>query len=792
MRFAFRSLRRRPAFALAGVLTIALGIGANIAVFNVVYSVLLRPLPFRNPNQLVQIWETHPAIPQLQVTAPDFKDWRDQSRSFEGLAAYTLAAMNSVTLLGRGEPEIVRATMASSTLFPLMGIRPIFGRTFDNAEEHSKEHVALISERLWRQKFHSNPAIIGQQIRLDTESFRLVGVIGQKQVFPEWAQVWMPLSLMEPELSARRKYHPLEVIGRLKHGVTIAEAQAEMQALVRRLAHAYPKTNATIGAYVIPLSRELTKDIRPSLLFAWGAVGLVLLIACANMAHLFLTRLTDRHQEMRIREALGAQAGHLIQELLSESFLVVLFGGVAGIVLAQWAGELLPSIAANQIPKFEGNWLEIPGWFYAIGVSAIAGVIFGIPTTWQLLSVRARLWASGRSITRERSRLSAAVLAGEVAVAVLVLSGTALVTKNFAVLINEDPGFKTKGIWVIPNLPLQTDWTKASTFWETQLAPALRKLPGVTAVAAVNSAPMTLAATEHSRFATRFGIEGRTFDPGSYPVAQSRWSTPEYFHVLGIPLMSGRWLSEGDRNKPRILVNQVLARRFFPNQPAVGKRLILGVMDQKQSSDEIVGVVGDVRDLALDQEVEPTIYSISTGPVMAVLIKTPDGSKQMAWAFRHAIHSVSPAIPVPTIQPLQRNVSESLARQRFALTLLGIFGAMAALLTAGGIYGLLMHSVSARVREFGVRAALGARPGDVISMVLREAIILTAPGLVLGSALALAFARIIGRLLGEVSSSNSLAVITACIFVFMVTVFSAWLPARRAATVDPALALRAE
>lgn len=366
-----------------------------------------------------------------------------------------------------------------------------------------------------------------------------------------------------------------------------------------------------------------------------------------------------------------------------------------------------------------------------------------------------------------------------------------MLTRNFAALLNEDPGFRAEGVWAIPNLPLR-DWDKSADFLATELTPALLRTPGVVDVAAVNSAPMSLSPTEHSRFATRFGIEGRTFDSGGYPVAQYRWITPEYFRVLAIPLKSGRWLAEGDRRKPRILVNEGLARRFFPNQDAVGKHVILGVMDPKQNANEIVGVVGDVRDLGLDQEVEPTLYGIDTGPVMTLLVKTAAGSGTFAPALRDAIHGVDPATPVTKVQPLQQNVSESLARRRFALILLAIFGGMAAFLTAAGIYGLLAQSVNARLREFGVRAAIGAAPGELVSMILREALALTIPGLIVGLILSLAFARVMRTFVYQLSPADPISIAAAAAFLILLTFLSAWLPARRAAAVDPALALRSE
>ena len=532
--------------------------------------------------------------------------------------------------------------------------------------------------------------------------------------------------------------------------------------------------------------------MRPSLLLAWAAVGLVLLIACANLAHLFLARMIERRQEMAIREALGARPRHLIRQLLGESLLVASIGGAAGIAFAVWASQLVRKLATNQIPRVEWTAFDGPVWLFAAGISLIAGVLFGLPACWQALGPRMGLQGTGRSIIRARSRLGAVLMTGEVAMALLVLWGAVLLTRNFAALLDENPGFQPKHVWAIPKLPLRSDWDKSAEFLVSRLAPAVRSVPGVIDVAAVNSAPMSLGPTEHSRFATRFGIEGRAFDSGSYPVAQNRWMTPEYFRVLGIPLKHGRWLTEADSGKPRILVNETLARRFFPHQEAIGKRVILGVMDPKQAFNEIVGVVGDVRDLGLDREVEPTLYSIGAGPVMTLLVKTEAGSNQFAAALRDAISQVDPELPITKVQPLQQNLSDSLARRRFALILLAIFGGLAAFLTAGGIYGLLTQSVNGRVREFGVRAAIGAAPGELVSMILREAVALTLPGLIVGVVLSLSFTRVMKSVVYQLSPADPISIASAGVFLVLLTFFSAWLPARRAAAVDPALALRAE
>ncbi len=768
-----RSLRRRPAFALAAILTVALGVGANAALFGVIYAVLIQPLPFRDPGKLVRIWETHPSLPQLQVTAPDFRDWRSQTRSFDAMAAHTLSAMNTATLLGQGEPEIVHGTMASSDLFSSIGIQPMLGQNFSDADENAKRQVAVINEGLWRRKFAADPAIVGKQIRIDKQSFTVVGVVSRRQAFPEWADFWMPLSLMEPDLQNRRKYHPLEVVARLKPGVAIEQAQTEIQTIARRLAHAYPDTNATVGAYVIPLAQEMTRDVRPSLLLAWAAVGLVLLMACSNLAHLFLARMMERRDEMAIREALGAGSGHLIRQVLSESLVLAGAGGAVGLALAFGTRKFLP---------FEPAASQAPVWLFAIAISAVAGILFGLPACWHVLRERRRFTASTRSVVRGRSRIGTVLLAAEVAMAFLVLAGTALLGRNFAALLDEPVGFQAARVLEISNLPLRGEWDKS-------LLPALRRIPGVQAVAAVNSAPMSLGPTEHTRFATRFGIEGRTFDSGSFPVAQIRWSTPDYFQALQIPLRRGRWLTDSEADQDRILINETLARRFFGDRDPVGQRLILGVMDPKQTSAEIAGVVGDVRDLGLDQEVGPMFYSISTGPVMTLLIKTQRDPLQFAPAVRAAIQGFDPEIPISKIEPLAGNIADSLARRRLALTLLGIFAAMAALLTAAGVYGLLAYSVNARVREFGVRGAVGATRGNLIAMILREAGVLMVPGLAIGLVLALAFSSVMKSFVYQLSPLDPWSLASAAGFLVLLTMISALIPARRAAHVDLATAL---
>jgi putative ABC transport system permease protein len=788
-----RTLRRHPAFALAAILTIALGVGANTAVYQVIYAVLLRPLPFQDPQRLVQLWESTPVLPQLQAAVPDFEDWRNQTHTFAQMAAYTFQEMNRVTLLGQGEPEVVQATNATADLFPTMGIQPLLGRTLSAADEREKRPLALLGEKLWRRKFAADPAIVGRPIRLETLSFTVIGVVPSRQAFPEWADVWIPFSWIDPELPTTRKYHPLEVIARLKPGASVAQAQTEMHALAARLATEHRDTNGTVGAYVVPLARQITGDVRPALLLVWAAVGLVLLMACANLAHMLLARMLDRRQEMAVRVALGASRTRLMRMVFTESLLLALIGGALGAALAVAAGGLLQRMAQGQIPRLEPLGLAGYTPMFVLAASILCGVLFALPACVPVFRAQAAP-AAARSISKPRSTLGSILIATEVAMAFVVLTGAALLVRSFAALLSEAPGFDAKGVLAmeVPMPSSRYDWDKAARLLNTQLLPAVRALPGVENVAAANCAPMSLSPTGRFRFATRFGIEGRTFDPGRYPVAQYRWTSPDYFRVLGIPLKRGRWLTEADRNQPRYLINETLARQFFPHEDPTLHRLIMGVMDPHRDLIEIAGVVADVRDLGLDEPVPPTLYMISSSPRMTLLAKTAGDPMRLAAPIRDAIHRADPEIAVLKVAPVAQYVADSLARRRFTLTLLAAFGGLAALLTAAGIYGLLAYSVSGRTREFGIRAALGATPANLLRMILTEGAAVTIPGLAAGLAASLAFARLMRSLLYRLSPIDPLSLTAAALLLAIITMLSVWLPARRAASVDPGAALRVE
>jgi putative ABC transport system permease protein len=798
LRWALRTLWRNRGFALAAILTMALGVGTNTAVFSVVRAVLLRPLPFRDPERLAMLWETHPALPLLQVTAQDFEVWRATSHSFEQMGAYTLEAMNKISLIGYGEPVEIQATMVSANLMPMMGIEPLAGRGILPSEYKGREHVALIGENLWRRKFGADRSIVGKPIRLEGDAFTIAGIVPERNAFPVWADLWMPLSLLEPDLQTNRQFHPLEVVARLRPGVSAASAEAELQTITRRLAQDFPATNKTVGAAVIPLAEHVSGSARPALLVAWAAVGLILLIACANVAHLLLARGASRKKEAAVRAALGARRGQLIRLFLVESVSIALLGGVLGLVLAWYLTPALTSLAAAEIPRLAQVSIDGGVFLFTFAISALCGALFGLPAALQ--GARANLsevlkqggGISGGPRHMRGMRVGGVLVLAEVALSLAVLIGVGLLVRSFAALLQVDAGFRAHNLLTMQvHLPAGQDgWDRAWIFFRDRLFPEIRKLPGVTNVSAANTAPMMIDRTEHSRFATRFGIAGRAFEPGRFPVAQIRWVSPEYFQAMGIPLKRGRYLAESDHNKPVMAIDEALARRFFPGQDPVGKRILMDVMTSKPHAVEIAGVVGDTRDFALDIVPDPIVYSVDTSPTMDLIIRTSEDPASLSPAIRRAALSASPALVVGEARSMDRVIGDSLAQRRFALLLVGGFAVLALALAAIGIHGVVSYSVTTRTREFGLRMALGAERRDVAALLMRESLTTLAPGLAVGCAAGFALTRVMASLLYNVTATDPLTYLGAAVFLSLVALLAVYIPARRATRIDPMRALR--
>lgn len=779
---AARILSRRPIFAAVSILALALGIGLNTACYSLVRAVLLKPLPYSDPARLTYIWETHPRFPVMAVAYPDYLDWK-RATALEGIAAYTIQTMNRGILLGQGTPVPVQAVMASHELFPLLGIRPLLGRALSSADEREKGSVAVISEKLWRTRFGANPAVIGQAIRLEQSVLTVVGVVEDRYAFPAWADLWMPLSLLEPQLQSSRKFHTVEVVARLKPEISPATAQQELEQMMANLAAEHPGTNGNESATLVPLQAYLTDSVHDALLLVWGAVGLVLLIIAVNVAHLVLARTDGRARELAIRVALGATRRQIAHVLLTENLLLAVCGAAAGLGLAVLLLPAASNYAAARLPRFEPLTLDANIAAFSLLAAVATAILFSIPALW--MAFRAR-------ITTTRGPLGRILIGVEIALAFLVLSGAGLLVRSFDRLLAVDPGFQTSELTAINVLLPRPayDWDKSRLWFEQRLAPRVRSLPGVRAVANGNVLPLTLPGTDQvHRFATRFGVPGESYKEGAYPVAQIRWVSQDYFRAMGIPLRSGRLLTESDFNLPRYVISETLARRYFPGQDAAGKQLVLGVADPKQTPVEIVGVVADVRDLSLELPPEPVIYSLNTSMQFALLV---DGTGVNTEAIAAAVRELEPDALIERAGPFREVIRESLTRRTFALQLMTGFAAIAALLAALGIFGVVSYTAGRRMKEFGLRMALGARPADVRRLILRETGIVVAAGLAAGAIGSYWLAPMGRSLLYGVEPSDPLAFTASAAGMLLTSMIAAWLPAWKAARLDPSAALREE
>ena len=789
---AGRSLLRSPAFSVTAILTIALGIGANTAVFSVIHTVLLDPLPFRDSHRLVHIAETHPEFPSFQVAAPDFVDWQRLATSFETISGYTFQAMNKWTILGDGEPQSVQVLQASHSLFPMLGIRLLLGRTYTAEEERNKAPVVVLHESLWRRKYGSDPSIIGRQIRIVDWPVTVIGIVAARQAQPSWGEIWMPFSFLDPGLSETRRFHTLEVVARLKPGITVEQAQSEMTGIASNLARSFPETNGRIGVSVLPLGSWMTGSVRPSLLMAWAAVSLVLLLACANVAHLVLVRTVYRSREIALRGALGAGSARLTRFLLAESVTLAAAGGVLGMLTARFTLPVLLRLATNEIPRMDSVALSPMALVFGGAATVLCAGLFALPAIFH--SQRLDLYlvikqAGALTFGHRRSWFGASIIAAEIALAFVVLTGAALLYRSFTALLDEETGFDASDVLAV-DVPLAIDWRKSAQVFDQRVAPALRAIPGVISVGAVNCAPMTLRSSEASRFASRFGIVGRSFPPGQFPVAQVRWTTPDYFRTLRIPLKQGRLFAEADMGKPGYIINETLARRFFPNQDPVGQQILMGVTGPNPDKAPIIGVVGDVRDVGLDVEAAPTLYSAAVSNRMTVLLRASVPPSSLIPAVRSAIRSTTPDAPITLLAPLEEVVDASVALRRFALELIGAFALLAMLLTAIGVYGVISYSLSHRTDEFAIRFALGAEPRHVRRHILRNFALPTIGGLLSGAALSYALAWTLRTQLYKLSPVDPMAFTVAAIALILLVLGAAVRPAARLAAISPNAILR--
>jgi putative ABC transport system permease protein len=796
LRYGLRQLRRNPGFTIVAVLTLALGIGANTAIFSVINAILIRPLPYPEANCLVTVWETHPDIPKLQAAVADYLDWRKQGRDFSQLAAYSCrgcwGGANAI-LTGAGNPEQLEATLVSANLFATLGAKPILGRTFLPGEDlPGKEPSVILSNELWQRHFNSSRDIVGRSIVLSGKSYTVVGVMASGFRFPVWADLWVPLGLVNPVEFTNRKHHLLDVVGRLSAGVGIEQAQSSLQTVARRLEAQYPATNRNIGVEIIPLQDELVGNLRAVLLTLWGAVGLVLLIACANVANLLLTRAAGRKKEMAVRSALGAGRARVARQLLTESVLLALIGGALGLFVAGWSLDLLRAFSSSHLLRGPAIHIDVRVLLFALAVSVLTGILFGLAPAFQNSGVdlNRSLKESGRQMgTGDGSGVRRFLVVAEIALALIVLVGAGLVMESFYRLTRADLGFNPDHVLTLEiSLPYAKYNTQQTAAFYQNLLRSVSALPGVRLAGTTDVIPLT---SDLDR--TRFAVEGAPApEPGNFPVCQTRAVSPDYFRVMQIPLIKGRYFTEADFRKSRIIINETMARRFFPHQDPVGREILMGVLDPNPAKIPIVGVVADSRDIQPYADAQPEIYWPFVNSLDNLVIRTSTEPMGLATPVRNAVLAIDKDQPTYDIRTMDQILSESLAPRRFSMLLLDGFAALALLLAAIGTYSVISFSVEHRTHEIGIRMALGAERRDVLGMVIGQGLKLVLTGVAIGVAGALALTRFLSSLLYGVKPTDPLTFIAVSLILIVVALLACYIPARRAAKVDPMVALRYE
>ena len=806
IRYGLRTLWKNPGFTLVAVLALALGIGANTAIFSVVNTVLLRPLPFEHPERIVNVGQVIRADAMGEgggvLSLPDFRDLDEQSQALEYLAVYLRSG--TVWTDGNGEPERIIGALVSADYFPLLGIKPTLGRTFTREEDQiGAPPVIVLSHGLWQRRYGGNPRIIGQQLKLGKGSSTVIGVMPPRFEFPfdeEGQDYWEPLSSlasMKVE-GEQRGSRSLPVIAKIRAGTTLEQARAELDTIARRIEQQYPETNTNVVFTLVRTHDALVQNIRPALLVLLGAVGFVLLIACANVANLLLARAAARHKEIAIRSALGASRAQVISQLLTESMLLALLGGGLGLLLAMWGVDLLVALSPADIPRAQEIGLDSRVLLFTLGIALFTGFIFGLAPALQASKpdLNEVLKEGGRGSTEglRRNRVRSLLVISEVALSLVLLIGAGLLIKSFMRLTNTNPGFEASGLLAL-DIPLSTtrykETEKQVAFFQ-QAIERVKALPGVRDAALVNYLPFSGNDTTLT-----FDIEGRPpFPRGEEPEARLRLASPDYFRTMNTPLLRGRPFLESDTaQSPQVLlINETFARRFFPNEDPIGKRVMIGEPDSAPR--EIVGITGNMRDESLDAELLPEFYTAyAQNPTrrMNLVVRAAAGDPaSMTGAVRGVIREMDSEQTIWRTQTMDELLARSVAGRRFSMLLLGVFAGVALVLAALGIYGVMAYSVTRRTHEIGIRIALGARTGDVLKLVVGQGMLLAGIGLALGLIAAFAVTRVLAGLLYGVSATDPLTYASITLLLACIAFLSCYIPARRATKVDPMVALRYE
>ena len=821
IRFGVRMLRRSPGFAAAAILTLALGIGANTAIFSVVNAVLLRPLAYRDSPSLVNIWGKFEkdGIPQNWISEPEYWDLLDHNESFAQVAAYALGGRANLT---RADAPPVQVSEASTTadVLPMLGIVPVVGRSFSSEEDQpGHSHYVLLSYALWESQFGGDPNIGGKPIQLDGEAYSIVGVLPKQFSLGGKQDLWVPLGLDRAKPQGRGS-HYLHVVGRLKPGVNPVQASAALVTLAGDLRRGYPNDygpeSKNFDMFMVPVKEQLIGRIRPALLVLLGAVVFVLLIACANVANLMLARASAREKELAIRAAMGAGRTRLVRQLLTESLLLGLAGGLLGLVLAYWGVNTLRALVPPNTPRMDEVQLDSAVLAFTFGVSLLTGLFFGLVPSWHLArnDLREALSEAGRgtSVSGKTLHLRSWLVVSELALAVLLLVGAGLLIRSFNRLLDVSPGFQTQHLLTMElSLPEKTylDGAPVQKFF-TELLASVKTVPGVESAGAVSQLPLSDSYTSGSVFFEDTSIPDipRLAILGNLPYMEidQRAATSEYFQAMQIPLVRGRLLNEADDASALLVavVDTNFARRFWPHGDAIGRRVGIDTIPNSNPQmprwRTIVGVVGHVKHYALDVEGREQIYFPHRQPLygvfaprdMTLAVRTSQDPGSVTNAIRERIFAIDKGLPPYNIATMDQLVSTSVAQPRLNLSLLVAFAVLALLLAAVGVYGVMAYAVTQRTHEFGIRTALGASPTDVLKQVFLEGGRLAAIGLGLGLIAALLLTRLMASLLFGVSPSDPMTLGLVAVILALVALAACYIPARRAARVDPVIALRYE
>jgi predicted permease len=800
LRYAARSLAKSPGFALFAIAVIALGIAANTAIFSVVDAVLLRALPYRNPDQLVMLWEdaSFVGFPHNTPAPGNYADWKAQNHVFEDVAGMRFS---SFSLTGDGDPEQIQGPAVTANLFPILGVKPSLGRVFSEEEDRpGAPHVVILSHGLWLRRFGADPQIIRKDLLLNDEKYTVVGVMPRGFTFPDRdAQLWVPAAFSSRTL-ANHDSHFLNVVARLKPSVSLKQANADLAAIARRLAEQYPQSNARVGAFAVPLREEVVGDVRRAILVLMGAVAFVLLIACGNVANLVLARSASRRKELAVRMALGATRPRIIRLLLAESVLLSFAAGAAGLLLSMWSAAFLEKLIPEGISPDQAGSFSSAVLGFTMVVSIAAGVLFGTMPALRVsrtdLNTALKQGGSGSGPLSAGRRMRSVLVVSEIALSLVLLTGAALMAESFLKLRGLDPGFRAENVLKLRTSLPRTRYAEAAqrTAFYDQVLARVEALPGVVSAGYTTFLPLTL----------RGGTQGITIEgqparlPGQVNQANTRVVSPDYLQTIGVPLISGRYVGRHDRENTLYVaaVNQTMARRYWPGENPLGKRFKVGDYAEAVPWVTVVGVVGDVHQMGLDVPSRTEMYfpypQHADFSPRDLAIKTSGDPLQFAAAVRQQIWAVDKDQPIAAMMPMQDLLDDEVAPRKLQTTLLGAFAGLALLLASLGVYAVVSYSVTQRTQEIGVRMALGAQGRDVLGIVLATGLRMALIGVGIGLVGAAALSRVIASLLFGVTATDPRAFILVALLLLGVVMLACYIPARRAMRVDPLVALRYE